>query len=155
MNAMLRHLLPPKDKLPTRFSRALGQRIKDAREEREMSQTELGEQVYRRQAAISQMENGLMEPPASTLMLLAAALEKPVTYFFPPPWTSRVPQSDLSPLEQELIMELRELPELEQRMILEEVKLKRRLAAQIQREQLDAQFTAWRLEDADSEEDNS
>ncbi len=38
-------------------------------------------------------------------------------------------------------------------MILEEVKLKRKLAAQIQREQLDEQFTDWQLDDADSEQD--
>ncbi len=150
---MLSRLFSSDEKLPNKFTRALGKRIKDAREERGMSQTELGDLVYRRQAAISQMENGRMEPPASTLMLLAAALEKPLLHFFPLPWAKRVSQDDLSAAEQELIMELRELPELEQRMILEEVKLKRKLAAQIQREQLDEQFTDWQLDDADSEQD--
>lgn len=150
---MLRNLLPSKDPLPNKFTHALGQLIRDAREAREMSQTELGNLVYRRQAAISQMENGQMEPPASTVMLLAAALEKPITYFFPRPWVRHVPKEDLAPIEQELIMEFRELPDLEQRMIVEEVKLKRKIAAQIAREEMDEMFTEWRFEDdADSDD---
>ncbi len=145
---MLRHLLPDREKRPNKFTRAMGKLIKDAREERDMSQTELSEHVYRRQAAISEMENGKMEVDAFTLMLMAAALEKPLTYFFPRPWVRHVPQEDLSPFEQELIMEFRLLPEVEQRMIVEEVKLKRKLAAQIAREELDEAYTEWLAEDA-------
>jgi transcriptional regulator with XRE-family HTH domain len=149
---MLRHLLSDQDKRPNKFTRAMGKLIKEAREERGMSQTELSEQVFRRQAAISEMENGKMEPDAITLMRLAAALEKPLTYFFPRPWVRHIPQEDLSPFEQELIMEFRLLPEIEQRMIVEEVKLKRKLAARIAREEMDETFTAWQVED-DAEAD--
>jgi transcriptional regulator with XRE-family HTH domain len=152
---MLRHLFSAKEERPNKFTRAMGQLIKDARDERDLSQTELSELVYRRQAAISEMETGKMEADASTLMLLAAALEKPLTYFFPRPWVRHVPQEDLSPVEQELITEFRQLPELEQRMIVEEVKLKRKLAARIAREEMDENFTAWHLEDdTDADADN-
>jgi transcriptional regulator with XRE-family HTH domain len=151
---MLRHLFSAKEERPNKFTRAMGQLIKDARDERGLSQTELSELVYRRQAAISEMENGKMEVDASTLMPLAAALEKPLTYFFPRPWVRHVPQEDLSPVEQELITEFRQLPDLEQRMIVEEVKLKRKLAARIAREEMDETFTAWHLEDdADADTD--
>jgi len=39
--------------------------------------------VGRRQATISDIEHGKKEMGLSTLVLIAAALEKPVTYLFP------------------------------------------------------------------------
>ncbi len=77
---MLHSLFSSKEKLPNKFTRAMGRLIKDAREERDMSQTDLAEQVYRRQAAISEMENGKMEVDAFTLMMLAAATLVTVTW---------------------------------------------------------------------------
>ena len=59
------------------------------------------------------MENGKMEPDASTLLVLAIALDKPLTYFYPPKYIRSFPsiQDDLSPLEQELIRVFRRLPD--------------------------------------------
>ncbi len=68
---------------PNRFTVAMGKLIRQAREERGMSQTELAEQIYRSRPAISEMETGKMEPDATTLAYLAGALEKPIMYFFP------------------------------------------------------------------------
>ncbi len=71
----------PRTPLPNPFSRALGQRIRAARLARGMSQEELAALIQRRRPAISEMENGKMEPDVSTLLHLARALEKPLDYF--------------------------------------------------------------------------
>ncbi len=68
---------------PNRFTTGMGKLIKAAREEAGVSQRDLAERIYRRQAALSDMENGKMEPDASTLLLLSEYLKKPISYFFP------------------------------------------------------------------------
>ena len=114
---MSEQLLSPKDPLPTPFTEAVGQRIRQAREERGLSQMRLAERIDRRQATISDMENGRMQPDATTLVVLAQVLEKPVTYFFPPPWGPRVARGDLSYDEQALLLEFRRLQSDEHRRI--------------------------------------
>lgn len=109
--------ISPRDSLPSAFTEALGQRIREAREERGFSQKRLADRIERRQAAISDMENGRMQPDATTLVVLAEALEKPVTYFFPPPWGPRVARGDLSYDEQALLLEFRRLQSDEHRQI--------------------------------------
>jgi transcriptional regulator with XRE-family HTH domain len=109
--------LSPRDPLPTAFTQALGQRIRQAREERGLSQKALAELIDRRQGAVSDMENGKTEPDATTLVLLAEALEKPVTFFFPPPWGPRVSRGDLTYDEQALLLEFRRLASDEHRKI--------------------------------------
>lgn len=106
-----------KDPLPTPFTKALGQRIREAREERGLSQMKLAQRIERRQATVSDMENGLMQPDATTLVVLAQVLEKPVTYFFPAPWGPRVARGDLSYDEQALLLEFRRLESDEHRQI--------------------------------------
>ena len=69
---------------PNSFTRVMGELIRKAREEKGLSQEALAEVIYRRRPAISEMENGKMEPDATTLALLAINLEKPIEYFFPP-----------------------------------------------------------------------
>ncbi len=68
---------------PNKFTRAVGERIRQAREERGMSQSELAERTYRTRPSISEMETGKMEPDASTLVYLSTALDKPIMYFYP------------------------------------------------------------------------
>jgi transcriptional regulator with XRE-family HTH domain len=109
--------LSPKNPLPTAFSEALGQRIREAREERGFSQRRLADRIDRRQAAVSNMENGRMEPDATTLLVMARELEKPVAYFFPPPWGQRVARSELTYDEQALLLEFRRLQSDEHRQI--------------------------------------
>ena len=69
--------------MPNHFTRAMGELIHKAREEEGFSQRELAKKIYRRQAALSDMENGKMEPNASTLTFLSYHLNKPISYFFP------------------------------------------------------------------------
>ncbi len=109
--------LSPKTPLPTEFTLAVGQRIREAREARGLSQMELATRIDRRQATISDMENGRMEPETTTLVVMAQVLEKPVTYFFPPPWGPRVSRGDLTYDEQALLLEYRRLQRDEHRRI--------------------------------------
>jgi len=109
--------ISPKDALPTLFTAAVGQRIREAREQRGFSQKRLADRIERRQATISDLENGRMQPDATTLVVLAEVLEKPVTFFFPPPWGPRVARGDLSYDEQALLLEYRRLQTDEHRQI--------------------------------------
>ena len=109
--------ISPNDPLPTPFSKALGQRIREARQERKISQRRFAESIERRQAAVSQIENGRMEADATTLLMMAQELEKPITYFFPPPWGQRVTRGDLTYDEQALLLEFRRLQTDEQRKV--------------------------------------
>ena len=61
----------------------VGERIRSAREQLGMSQAKLAAILLRRQAYISELETSKTEPNATMLVLLAAALSKPVAYFFP------------------------------------------------------------------------
>jgi len=114
---MNQHAIPAHSFLPTEFTRALGQRIRDARNDRSLSQIRLAKRINRRQAAVSDRENGRMQPDVTTLLLLAEVLEKPVTYFFPPPWGPRVSRGDLTYDEQALLLEFRRLQSEEHREI--------------------------------------
>lgn len=114
---MSSELISPRDLLPSAFSQALGQRIRAARMQRDFSQKQLAKRISRRQAAISDMERGRMEPDATTLVMLAEVLKKPVTYFFPEPWGPRVARGDLTYDEQALLLEFRRLQTDEHRKI--------------------------------------
>jgi transcriptional regulator with XRE-family HTH domain len=103
------HLVSLRKDLPTPFTIALGERIREARTLRGLSQAQLAQRIKRRQAAISDMERGRMEPNATTLLLLADVLDKPVSFFFPSPWGPKVSRSDLSYDEQALLLEFRRL----------------------------------------------
>jgi len=69
--------------MPNHFTRAMGELIRKAREDSGFSQRDLAQKIYRRQAALSEMENGKMEPNTSTLTLLSYHLNKPISYFSP------------------------------------------------------------------------
>ena len=76
-------LVADKQSAPNSFTIEMGKRVRAARKEAGLSQEELAEIVGRRQATISDIERGKKEMGLSTLILVATALEKPVTYFFP------------------------------------------------------------------------
>ena len=63
-------------------NRKLGKRIKQARQEAGMSQKELARRVDRTQGVVSTVENGLSTIDAPDLPRWAAALGKPVMYFY-------------------------------------------------------------------------
>lgn len=98
-----------KDTLPNKFSIALGDLIRKARQEAGMSQAELAKTALFRQAAISQIETGKRDVSASEIIYLSYALNKPITYFYPPWSTNSIGEDDLSILEQELLIQARRL----------------------------------------------
>jgi transcriptional regulator with XRE-family HTH domain len=89
---------------PSSLTEAMGRRVKEAREQAGMSQAELASQIRRRQASVSDIENGKMEIPAGTLVQLAVTLKRPISYFFPW-WVHRMmlPET-LTPEQQSLLM---------------------------------------------------
>jgi transcriptional regulator with XRE-family HTH domain len=87
----------------------MGALIRYAREEAGLSQSELAEGIGKRQASISDMENGKMQPDASTLSNLAIRLNKPVSYFFPDIIHRVAGPEGASLEEQELIILFRSL----------------------------------------------
>lgn len=96
--------------IPNKFTVAVGQLIREARKDAKMSQAELARLIYKRQATVSDMENGKVEPIASTLLLLSYALNKPVGYFFPRnQGIVELYAGDLTAEEQELIFQSRRI----------------------------------------------
>ena len=97
------------EKPPNKYTKAMGDLIRKAREETGLSQEQLAERIYRKRLAVSEMENGKVEISAWTLPLLASALNKPVTYFYPPFVLRQLVSEDLTSLEQELLLHFRNI----------------------------------------------
>jgi transcriptional regulator with XRE-family HTH domain len=110
------------EKLPNKFTLGMGRLVKTAREEAGLSQSKLAEFIYRRQATISDIENGKIVASASTLGLLAHVLEKPLVYFFPAPWKPEISTDKLTEEEKELLTQSRRLHDKEIRMLITQVR---------------------------------
>src|SRR3989344_9362412 len=63
--------------------RVLGKKIRDAREEKGVTQKELGELLNYSAMGISHFENGIRELKLSDLQRLADFFKKPLSFFFP------------------------------------------------------------------------
>jgi transcriptional regulator with XRE-family HTH domain len=100
---------PETGKAPNKYTEYMGKQIRQARENLGMSQDELGEMIYRKRLAVSEMENGKVEISAWVLPLLANALKKPFSYFFPPNLRTDIPEESLDEYEHELIRNFREI----------------------------------------------
>jgi transcriptional regulator with XRE-family HTH domain len=111
-----------KGSVPNHFTKGMGELIKKAREEAGLSQRELSSLIYRRQAALSEMENGLMQPDAGTLFILSSILKKPITYFYPAPFKLDHQTEELSEMEKELIIQVEQLSEDDLKRIIAQVK---------------------------------
>lgn len=111
-----------KGSVPNHFTRAMGELIKKAREESGYSQRELASKIYRRQAALSEMENGLMQPDAETLLTLSYYLKKPISYFFPKRYMPEPEEDSLSEEEKSLLMEVRRLDEDDLKRVIAQVR---------------------------------
>ena len=84
------------------------ERIKEARIERGLSQEDLAPHIYKTRAAVSNLESGRAAVNAAELTLIAAVLDKPLTYFYPPKFAG-AREGDLSPEEKELIQFYRQI----------------------------------------------
>jgi len=98
-----------KEPRPNKFTIFLGNQIQKARTEAGLSQEELSNFLQIRRATVSDIENGKGEVDATTLAILAHILEKPLGYFFPPYLYQELKQEDLTPLENELIIQFRKI----------------------------------------------
>ncbi len=104
-----RNLVSDKEPTPNKFTIGMGELIRSAREEVGISQAELARLIYRRQATLSDIENGKTEVSSGTLALLAAALKKPITYFYPQFVYQELKPEKFSPQEQELLTHFRNI----------------------------------------------
>lgn len=105
----LERIFPDKGSTPNKFTIGMGMKIRIARDEANLSQTELSRMIYRHQPALSDMENGKLEVDTSALTYLAAALNKPLTFFFPDWITKKLQPESNNPYESELILQARRL----------------------------------------------
>jgi len=62
-------------------ARKLGKKIKVARVELDLNQSELAKKIGAKQKSISRYENGLSMPSIETLIKIAKALKKEAAYF--------------------------------------------------------------------------
>ncbi len=94
---------------PNKYTKVMGELIRKAREEAGLSQEELAKKIYRRRAAVSDIENGKVEFSVWVLPYLSSALNKPIGYFFPKGIIENIQEDSLSPLEQELLSNFRNM----------------------------------------------
>ena len=100
----------------------MGQEVQQARTEASLTQGQPAHKVYRRQAAISDIENGKMVLDAETLVYLAAALDKPFRYLFPDELLSRT-EGNLSNQEREYLTSFRQLTNTDRQRVTKYVSL--------------------------------
>ena len=123
LNKFIDRFLSMDGEIPNKFTRAMGELVREARKEAHMSQAVLAKKIYKRQAAISDIENGKVEPNASTLLLMSYALGKPIGYFYPRhEGIVELYESDLQTEEQELIFQTRRLEEEELPKLIAQIK---------------------------------
>lgn len=106
---LLNKILKETDSTPNKFTVKMGELVRKARHEAGLSQADLVERIYVRQASISEIENGKREVSSSEIVYLSFALNKPVLYFFPNEYIRDRPSDELSPVIQELIIQAERL----------------------------------------------
>lgn len=99
--------LTPDEPLPNKFTIYMGEKIREARVDLGISQQDLANRIYKRQAALSDYENGKAIVNSDTLAFLAVILNKPLEYFYPHYDYWRITPGELSPYEDEVIKNLR------------------------------------------------
>lgn len=98
------------------------QHIKQAREEKRISQEELGKVIEKTNVTISDIERGKVGVTAVDLVMIAKALNKPLGYFIPNPMRTKVPPDGLNTYEEQLLADFRSIDYFTlQQIILEHV----------------------------------
>jgi transcriptional regulator with XRE-family HTH domain len=90
------------------FYRHISEKIKEIRNKRGMSQSELAQVMYKTGKAVSDIERGRVHVDLFDLSLIAKALDKPISSFFPP-FLTEGSEDDLSPDERELLLLYRKI----------------------------------------------
>jgi len=90
------------------FFRYIGERIRKARSERSMSQQELAHFLYKPGKVVSDIERGRVHVDLFDLSLIAKALDKPISYFFPP-FLTEGSEQDLDSDERQLLLYYRKI----------------------------------------------
>jgi transcriptional regulator with XRE-family HTH domain len=115
-------LFSQKSPKPNKYTEALGKQIRLARDEKNLSQSDLARYAYCRRATISDIENGKTSIDAITLVLLANVLEKPISYFYPEQFFGNVELSEITSTEKELLIQVRRLSKDDQKKIIAQIK---------------------------------
>jgi transcriptional regulator with XRE-family HTH domain len=119
----LRQLVNDKESAPNKFTRAVGELIKQAREETSLTQIQLGEMVFRSQTAISDIETGKSEINWGMLLLLSSALKKPIAFFCPRWIEIREGPESLTANEMELLALFRQVGNAElKKVVFEQIR---------------------------------
>ena len=79
-------------------------RLREAREEKQLTQEELARKIFWSRVKLSDLERGRTQINTTDLLTLSSALEKPVAHFFP---GQTAKEGELSAKELELVMYFR------------------------------------------------
>lgn len=104
--------------LPNKFTIAQGKLISQARKDAKMSQEELAEATYLKQNSISRIENGTRSISTEELLYLSYTLNKPISYFFPEDFRTKLDETKLSESEKEMLTEIRQLSQSDLRKLI-------------------------------------
>lgn len=85
------------------------ERIRQVRTDVDDTQEDIAKRLEKTRVAVSDMERGRVAVSAADLVIISNYYKKPISYFFPE--MVKVGKGELSPLDEELIMLFRELPE--------------------------------------------
>lgn len=108
--------------LPNQFTAIVGDRIRKARQEANMSQAELAHKAHFRQSSISKIEMGTQAVSAEQILYLSHALDKPINYFYPPEFTHELGEAELTVLEKELFFLVSRLDREDLRRLIAQVR---------------------------------
>jgi len=97
------------DKEHNKFATWIGSKVREARIQAGLTQEQLAQLTYTHLNTIGKIENGKVEPTITTLILIATALEKPITYFLPMPPEYRAAEDELPDWIREAVIHLRRI----------------------------------------------
>lgn len=104
--------------LPNKFTVALGELVRKARLDANMSQADLADAAFLKQSSISRIEVGTRAVSAEEVLYLSYALDKPIMYFFPKEFRIEIDEDELSTFEKELLIQARQLDQKDLRKLI-------------------------------------
>jgi transcriptional regulator with XRE-family HTH domain len=119
---LIEMLRSDKPNLPNKFTIAQGELIRRARTEANLSQAEFAKKAYINQAAISQIESGKRSVSSEEILYFSVAINKPISYFYSLPFLRHIDNSELSIIEEELLLYFKKLILDDQKKIIAQIK---------------------------------